>query len=72
MVKLQRRVSKTMLTTFVTNLKNLSTFEFKRFNTGEWLKRQTDVLILATFLGTTLPQLLFSFLMIIISIIFFT
>ncbi|KAI93174.1 hypothetical protein SPM_003440 [Spiroplasma melliferum KC3] len=70
MVQLQRRVSKTMLTTFVINLKNLSTFEFERFNTGEWLKRQADVLILATFLGSTLPQLLFSFLMLIISIVF--
>lgn len=59
-----------MLTTFVINLKNLSTFEFERFNTGEWLKRQADVLILATFLGSTLPQLLFSFLMLIISIVF--
>lgn len=59
-----------MLTTFVNNLAHLSIVEFERFITSEWLKRQADVIILETFLGTTFPQLLFSFLMLIIGVIF--
>ncbi len=55
LVQFQQKLTKKMITTFVSNLKNLSIVEFERYTTSEWLKRQGDVLILATFLGTSFP-----------------
>nr|WP_283272393.1 cysteine peptidase family C39 domain-containing protein [Spiroplasma sp. SV19] len=70
LTQFQQKLTKKMVATFVNNLSQLSVVEFERFSTSEWLKRQGDVIILATFLGTTFPQLLFSFLMLIIGVVF--